>query len=431
MSLRNKPAPRYKVIMKRWLYVGVVVAAGLLLGVLNYRAYSPGDTQTVLSQLEFLGHSLHDGGGERMQQIFPEGYVFTWALYGLASAQVAQQLPQDDQRRAALLDRARTAVDCVESQLARSTFPVDLDPQCGAFYFSWSLYLRAKYIRAAGAREVSPGILERFERDCSELAGALDRSPSPFLPSYAEACWPADTCVGIAALSIRDRTLGPKYTAVINRWLEDARQRLDPSLRALSHGADSATGAPADGIRGSSLALMSCVLADVSPEFAAEQYAVLQSHFADYTWGVPGVREYPHGSDGTGDIDSGPVILGFSGPAVVVGAGAARVHGDESLAKALFGTVEAVGFAYEWNGGRRYAIGVIPVGDAFVAWAKSLEPLSGARTTPWKRIVPAWWALPAHAVSLAVMVLMVLRMWYLNRRLEYARQPLPRIVEAQ
>ena len=64
---------------------------------------------------------------------------------------------------------------------------------------------------------------------------------------------------------------------------------------------------------------MSRVLADVSPEFAGEQYAVLRNHFVDYHWGVPGVREYSHGTDGPGDVDSGPLIIGFSDTFAIIG----------------------------------------------------------------------------------------------------------------
>ncbi len=218
------------IIKKHRLYLCFVIPALILLALLNWRAHAPGDNETVLAQLAFLGDSLQAGSGERMQQVFPEGYLFTWALYGLASAQIAQQLPPHDPRRAALLDRARNAVDHVDSPLARSTFPRDLDPPYGSFYCSWSLYLRAEYIRAAGAGGVLDRLLADFERDCAEFAGALDRSPTPFLPSYPEAAWPVDTCVGIAALSIRDRVLGAKYQAIIERWVESARRRLDPTL---------------------------------------------------------------------------------------------------------------------------------------------------------------------------------------------------------
>ena len=392
--------------MWRWLYLAAVAPAVLVLALLNLRAYLPGDEGTVLAQLRFLGSSLQSSGGERMQQIFPEGYVFTWALYGLASTQAAQGLPEGDPRKAELLERGLSAVDHVVSSRARSTFPDELDPPDGAFYNSWSLYLRANYIRAAGVNGIPPSLLLAFERDCDEFSSALERCPSPFLTSYPGAAWPADVSVGIAALSIHDRIASPRYVAVIQHWIEKARRRLDPGLHALSHAADASTGAPRGGVRGSSLALMSRVLVEASPDLAREQYAVLRRQFVDYQWGVPGIREFPKGKRGRSDIDSGPLVLGYSGPAMVVGVAAARIHGDESLARALLGTVEVAGIPVEWRGERCYAGGALPLGDAFVAWARSTPlPSEPAR---WPRIIPWWWRFPAHALSLALAVLLLL-----------------------
>lgn len=388
----------------------IVVALPLvgILALLNLRAHRPGDINTTVAQLRFLQDALSRNAAEQMQQPFPEGYVFTWALYGLASAQVARSLPSTDSGREHHLAEARRAIQRLRSSKARSTFSAELEPPYGAFYTSWSLYLLAEYIRAAGVSTVSSELLSSFQDECMQFAAALNRSESPFLPSYAHASWPADTAVGIAALGIHDRTLDPRHGDTIARWVAKARLRVDPRLGALGHAADSETGAPMGGVRGSSLALMSRVLIDADPEFAAEQYSALRRYFVDYSWGVPGVREYPHGVAGRGDVDSGPIFLGYSGPAVVVGAAAARVHADESLARILLGAVEVGGAPIELGSGRRYAAGVLPVGDAFIAWSRSSSPPPDLDPTEWDSVVPVWWAAPAHALSAVLAALVVL-----------------------
>jgi len=294
----------------------------------------------------------------------------------------------------------------VRSSEARSTFDAQLEPPYGAFYAAWSLYLLAAYIRSAGILEVPQELLASFEAECARFSAALNRNESPFLPSYPHASWPADTAVGVAALGIHDATLQPRYFDTIARWVARARLRVDPQLGALSHAADSVTGAPTGGVRGSSLALMSRVLIDADPEFAAEQYAVLRRDFVDYRWGVPGVREHPRGVAARGDVDSGPIVLGYSGPAVVVGAAAARVHGDESLAGILLAAVEVGGVPIEVGSGRRYAAGLLPVGDAFIAWSRSSIP---ARKVEWDPVLPRWWALPAHALSAAMAAILLVQ----------------------
>lgn len=368
------------------------------LALLNVRAHRPGDIDTTVAQLRFIQDALSGSAAERMQKVFPEGYVFTWSLYGLASSQVAHALPSTDPRREHHLDEARRAVQQVRSSQARSTFNAQLEPPYGAFYAAWSLYLLAEYIRSAG-NDAPKALVVSFETECERFAEAVNRSGTPFLPSYADASWPADTAVGIAALGIHDQVLEPRYAETIDFWVYRARLLLDYELDAISHAADPETGIAIGGVRGSSLALTSRVLIDADPEFAAEQYSVLRRYFVDYTWGVPGVREYPHGIFGRGDVDSGPILFGYSGPAVVVGAAAARVHGDESVARILLGAVEVGGIPVEMWGNRRYAGGLVTVGDAFIAWSRSSSPTRNLETANWSPIIPAWWAAPAHAVS--------------------------------
>jgi hypothetical protein len=43
---------------------------------LNCRLYEPNRVDTAIAQLRFLAKSLEQGGAERMQSIFPEGYVY-------------------------------------------------------------------------------------------------------------------------------------------------------------------------------------------------------------------------------------------------------------------------------------------------------------------------------------------------------------------
>jgi hypothetical protein len=156
-------------------------------------------------------------------------------------------------------------------------------------------------------------------------------------------------------------------------------------------------------VRGESLALMSLLLVDADPRFAREQYRVLRARFLDNRLGILGMREYPDGVDGGEDMDTGPIVLGFSGPAVVVGAAAARANGDQAVADALLGWTEVIGMPVQLGGERWYAGGKLPIGDAFIAWART-APAGPQRA--WEPLSP-WWYLPFHALSAAVGGLLV------------------------
>lgn len=395
--------------MKRVLLAAISLALVLLL-VVNVRLHRPGNLGTAEAQLRSLEEKLGNGAAEEMQELFPEGYVFTWSLYGLSSAQLARQLPPDDARRPHLLAETRRALAAVRSEKGREIFDAEMDRPYGAFHTSWSLLLLAEYVRAAGPRNVPPEVLAEFTREADRFAQALGRYGSPFMESYPEQVWPGDTSPGIAALGIYDATVGPRYGAVIRQWVADARARMDPRLHALTHTAEPRTGRPSGGVRGESLALMSRLLVDADPAFAREQYAVLRAHFLDSVLGVPGFLEYPRGMRGAEDMDTGPLILGFSGPAVVVGATAARVNGDLEVADAVLGGVEVTGVPIQLGGRRTYAFGELPVGDAFIAWAVT-SPAGGQAQRTWE---PAsqWTFLPFHALSAAIASLLV---WWAHR----------------
>src|SRR6187551_765134 len=56
----------------------------------------------VLKQLAFLEKKMHSGAAEDMQKIYPEGFVFMHALYGLSWCEVADVT----QRKSALHEEA-------------------------------------------------------------------------------------------------------------------------------------------------------------------------------------------------------------------------------------------------------------------------------------------------------------------------------------
>ena len=55
---------------------------------------------------------------------------------------------------------------------------------------------------------------------------------------------------------------------------------------------------------------------------------------------------------------------------------AARAVGDATLAQDLSREAELLGLPISWGGQRRYALGALPVGDAFLAWART-RPAAG------------------------------------------------------
>lgn len=372
----------------------------------TYRQVGP----DVVPQLQYLGEALRQGAGARMQGLFPEGYFFSHVLYGLSWVEVGVRQPARAPLRTEALDEARWALEQLEGSAGRAPFDLELDPPYGVFYTGWTTWLRGGIVRLD---RTDVATTARFVADCEALAAAFEGSETPFLPAYPGQAWPVDSVVAIAALRLHDAMLPPRYTDVVGDWLAAARTRLDPATGLLPHRVDPQTGALLEGTRGSSQSVIQRFLVDVDPTWARGQYLLFRRQFVVSPMVVVGVREYPPGEAGLGDVDSGPLIGGVSASATVVTLGAAQVHGDRTLAAPILHQSEGLGFPVEVGETKRYALGVLPVGDAFLVWSKSARPwVAGPMQLTLPRVVPWWWRLPWHALALALVAFLWSPIWW-------------------
>ncbi|MGI8716392.1 MAG: hypothetical protein ACR2JN_01000 [Lapillicoccus sp.] len=354
----------------------VVIVVSLLVAahvVLAFRG--PGtDSRRVGAQVAWLDTQLRDGAARRMQAFFPEGELFTNLLTGIAAAQLATTGSGDT--RAGQLTTARYALTEVDQPRNRDLFGDIPVPPNGVFYRGWPLLLLVDIAAASG----SAGDVAAVDAEARTLRQAFDASPTGLLESYPGQYWPCDNVVGIAALVRADALLGtpgasgrPTGRALLGR-LDPLRDR---ATGLLPHRTDAA-GRPLDGPRGSSQSLIQVFLPDIDDAQAHREWTAYKSAFVVRELGLVGVREYPVGVSGPADADSGPLLLGVSASASAVTLGAARRNGDTRLAASLDHEAEMLGVGLQWGGKRRYALGALPVGDAFLAWARS-RPASSER----------------------------------------------------
>ena len=327
------------------------------------------DARTV-AQLRFLSDDL-GAHGDAMQRLFPEGRVFTVALTGLGWTEIGRRSPG---HRDLALTNARRALELASDSVSRRPFGPASDLPNGIFYEAWTARLRVGIAHLAQDALTTPEA-DALASSCRRLELAFTRT-TDFLDSYPSAAWPADNVVGAAALAGCGTLLDSTYTPTAREWLARAREREDPETGLLPHSAASSQA------RGSSAALMIPFLAEIDSAYAHLQYerfiATLET---DMLGLLPAVREYPRSFEGTGDIDSGPIVLGAGAPASVVGIAAARSVGDLETAQALRASAERLGLAFTWDERRRYLFGQMPVGDAFLAWASSVPPAREEITT--------------------------------------------------
>lgn len=385
----------------RLLFAGFVVVALL---VWNARLYWPAEVSAesaeVRGQLRFVKHALDRGAAHDAQQLFPEGFLFSWVLYGLAQVEHGLALHEDPAGRAVALAEARRALAAVESPEGTAPFSSTLDPPYGVFYVAWSNWLRADVVRLAGGASAAPVEAARLSEELGRLAAAFERSPTPFLASYPGQAWPVDSVVGAAALAAHDRVLEPAFAEARVRWLERALQRLDRKTNLLPHRTDAATGELLEGARGSSSSLSAALLPALDVRVGQRYYESFVEMFGTSCVGLPAVREYPMGVEGEGDVDSGPLVFGASLSASAVTLAAARLNGDAETAEALRHTADFVGRTPSFDGSTHYLFGALPIADAFLVWAKTRPYPAAASGLPLETDL-AWsgYRLPVHLLS--------------------------------
>ncbi len=376
--------------------IPVTTVVGVVNVRLYYTEYNPQQSD-VVPQLAFIKEALQQGAGEEMQQFFPEGYFFTYALYGLTWVNVGLK---DATLAEQAITESQWAMERLESPQGRGVFSAELTPPYGVFYVGWSNWLRGGILKLQAQDQRDPAEVERYTSELSALAAAFDQSETPFLAAYPSQAWPVDSTVAVAALHLHDTIFPPQFEGTIQHWIERAKAKFDPATGLLPHQVNYRTGDLIQGTRGSSQSVIQRFLPEIDPVWARKTYPIFREKFAATVLGIPGIREYPVGNDGMGDVDSGPLFAGMSLSSSVVTVGAAKLAGDGELANAMLNVGEALGMPIEIGGSKRYALGVLPTGDAFLAWAKSSMPwtFSPAPTT-FAPVATTWWRLPIHVVS--------------------------------
>lgn len=357
-----------------WVVAVASLAASTLVVLAFVQPASGADR--VRAQVGWLNRARASGAPDDMQRLFPEGAFFTHVLTGLAAASI------DD------ADTVASALDASGADSVKAVFGTIPALDGGTFYRGWRLLLLAEHVRLGGAsREVLAAEADAVQR-------ALTASPTGVPPSYPQGYWPCDAVVAMAGVERARQVSGQRTDpAMLAEWLRRIGAVRDPASGLLAHRI-SAEGIVREGPRGSSQALIQVFWPDLDPAGASGEWARFVDAFVVREAGLVGVREHPRGDDSPGDVDSGPLVFGVSASASAVTLAAARRNGGHELAADLDHEAEYLGLPLEWSGERRFAFGLLPVGDAFVAWARGV-PAAEATGPATPR--PLWWA---HALVL-------------------------------
>lgn len=409
------------------LVLGLVILLALAWFLLRGAALSltalpsePAERQRLVGgQLAFLEHALRHGGAARdMQRLFPEGASFILTLYGMASANHAEQSPPGPAREATLAELRWAAAE-LNQPYAVAPF-VDTQVRRGVFWLGQRNMLLARLLALTPAAQRPPELVKEFHDNSATLTAAFLASPTHHLDSYIGMCWPADNVTALASLLIHDRLFGTDRAAAYRAWKAWTLAHADPPTGLPAGKLDQKTGALHEPARGCANSWIIGLLGREDPAFAAELYQKYLAHFGLRSLGFRMLREYPAGRALEADVDSGPIVWGAGVTATGAGLAAARAAGDLTMAGDIANLASVFGYP-RWHNldgrpARDTLFGQLPMGDAFLAWGLSLpapeEPLT-PEASFFRKILDRW----SYYVIVSVLVgLMGLRGYLAIRR---------------
>jgi hypothetical protein len=359
----------------------------------------------VYSQLTFLKEAIANGADKEMQNYFPEGFVFLNVLYGLTWCELAEHLDHGSVEFREAQDEVIKTYEKLNQTTAKAVFSEDMKPERGVFYSGWKNYFLGRIIKG-GLDGGNPQLRVQFESATGSIVQAYEESKCQFLDSYPGMTWPADNVIAVASVAIYNQSVDLRHAAFLERWKHGLLQNLDRN-GLIPHQIQSGTDKIIEEARGSSQSLMLIFLKEFANEFSPEHFKIYRSLFLTSRIGLPGILEYPLGTEGGGDVDSGPVLFGVGGSASIVGVRTLAAYDDFFVSKGISNSIEAFGVSYSFSGHKKYLFGKLPMADAFIAWANATAlPKQASESVPLKENWRLKFLIPSSLLTLVLLLLL-------------------------
>ncbi|MBI5834305.1 MAG: hypothetical protein HZB16_18575 [Armatimonadetes bacterium] len=284
----------------------------------------------------------------------------TYQLSALGLGQVAWRWPD---QRAALLPAIKRCLEALTSPALRRSHaqawgvdPLDsLDGDTGQVGYLGYLSLALGMYRLLEPDNEFNALHDRL---IAALARRLAAAPTGLIETYPGQSFPVDNAAAIGGLGLYDRVTGADHGTLIRAWVTTCRARyIDPRSGLFYQQVNARNGTPVDEARASGTALGLYFVSFADLCFARECYAALRRRCLRRPLGLGGMREYPRLVLLGGNVDSGPVVLGFGLTATGFGLAGARLAGDESGYRALYRTMNLTGCPLNRRGQREYVAG--------------------------------------------------------------------------
>jgi hypothetical protein len=230
-------------------------------------------------------------------------------------------------------------------------------------------YLAYPALALGMARLLDPAFPPAVARQHDALIAAYERrllaSPTGLIETYPGEAYPTDTAAVAGAIAVHGRATGTDHARVLARWADLVQKvQIDPASGLVVQRMGAFDGRAHDAPRGSGTALGAYFAGFADRHVAGVLAQGLFRSEASF-FGFGAIREYAPGHTGSGDVDSGPVVLGVSVSATGFALAVARATGRRDSFERLYRTTELFG-APATSGGRLRFLSGGPIGNALL-----------------------------------------------------------------
>lgn len=229
-------------------------------------------------------------------------------------------------------------------------------------------YLAYSALALGMARLLDPAFPADAASSHDALINAYEKrllaSTTGLIETYPNEAYPTDVAAVAAAIAVHGRATGVDHRRVLRHWADRVRAvQIDRPSGLVIQRMGAFNGRRHDAPRGSGTAL-AAYFAGFADRSIAQLLASGVFAQEGTFFGFGGIREYAPGHSGSGDIDSGPVVLGISVSATGFALASARAHGNYAAFERLYRTTSLFGAPLAGGSGRFVTGG--PIGNALL-----------------------------------------------------------------
>jgi hypothetical protein len=169
------------------------------------------------------------------------------------------------------------------------------------------------------------------DRLTEALVRRLKTASYSLIETYPKEAYPADNAAVLASIALYDQAMGKDHKTLLSTLTQQFKQRyVDIKTGLVVQSVEAQSERILDRPRSSGTALSAYFLAWVDPALAKSLFQAVSQQKVNISSFV-GIREYPAGQEGVGDVDSGTLMFGVSPAATMFAIGPSRLFYDQKL----------------------------------------------------------------------------------------------------